>query len=167
MLEETRKAKLPRKIRMKPRRGLETLGVSAADLNVIVGQNIYNIRKSLDLTQEKMAERTGLTLSSLGSLERGQNNITLSSLGNLAAAYGVDPHALICGTDYGVSHGEGLSLATLARLTSAIDSRVHALLVKNGPVAIGQSHLASVLGALFDAFSDTDKFTPVVRQPGK
>jgi DNA-binding XRE family transcriptional regulator len=167
MLEDTRKAKLERKIRMKPRRGIHSAGSAAADLNAIVGQNIYEIRKALDLTQERMAERTGLSLSSLGSLERGQNNITLTSLGDLAAAYGVDPHALLCGKDYEVGAGTGLSLETLARLTSAIDGRVQAMLVKYGPIAIGQTHLASVLGALFDAFSDTEKFQTTRQQSGK
>ncbi len=152
---------------MKPKRGVQTIATSAVDLNAVVGQNVYDIRKALDLTQEKMAERTGLTLASLGLLERGQKNITLTSLADLAAAYGVDPHALLCGTDYGVSVGGGLSLDTLARLTSAIDARVQALLVKHGPIAIAQPQLASVLGALFDAISDTDKFQPVVRSKGK
>ncbi len=166
MLEDTRKDKPERKIRMKPRRGIHSASSAAADLNAIVGQSIYEIRKALDLTQEKMAERTGLSLTSLGSLERGQNNITLTSLGDLAAAYGVDPHALLCGRDYGVSTGTGLTLDTLARLTGAIDGRVQAMLVKYGPIAISQTHLASVLGALFDAFSDTDKFQPASRKSG-
>ena len=157
MLEEPPKPRPERKLRMRPRRGVQSTGTAAADLNAIVGQNIYNIRKALDLTQEKMAERTGLSLSSLGSLERGQNNITLASLGDIAAAYGVDPHALICGKDYAVSAGSRLSLATLARLTAAIDARVQDLLRRHGPAAISQAHLASVLGALLDAFSDVER----------
>ena len=78
-------------------------------------------------------------------------------MGDIAAAYGVDPHALICGKDYVVSAGSGLSLGTLARLTAAIDARVQDLLRRHGPAAISQAHLASVLGALLDAFSDVER----------
>ena len=160
MVDDTRKEKAPRKMRIKGQtRSLKTAGTPAADLNKIVAENVYNIRRSLNLTQEQMAQRTGRTAPSLGSLERAEKNITLASVAQVAAAYGVDPHALICGPSYGVSEG-GLTLDILARLTHSIDNRVQNLLVKYGPVPIGHAHLASIVGALFDALGNTDVFQP-------
>ena len=131
----------------------------AACLNKVVAEKVYNIRRSLDLTQEKMSERTGLTIAALATLERGQKNITLASVAQIAASYGVDPNALICGPTYGVAVGEGLTLDTLARMTHSIDARVQTLLVKHCPVSINQAQLASILGALFDALDNAEHFS--------
>lgn len=161
MVDDAREEKAPRKMRIKGQtRSIKTGGTPAADLNKIVAENVYNIRRSLDLTQEQMASRTGMTAPSLGSLERAEKNITLASVAQVAAAFGVDPHALICGPSYGISEGGGLTLDVLARLTTSIDKRVQDLLVKYGPVSIGQAHLASIVGALFDALGNTDLFQP-------
>lgn len=166
MVERSPKEKAPRKMRIKTSqtRAVKSKGEPAADLNKLVAENVYNIRRSLDLTQEKMCERTGLTLAALGALERGQKNITLASLAQIAASYGVDPHALMGGPAYGVS-AEGLTLDMLARMTRSIDDRVQALLAKNGPVSISQAHLASVLGALFDALGNAEPFQPRHTKP--
>lgn len=159
MVDDARKEKAPRKMRIKaPTRSIKTDGTPAANLNEIVAENVYNIRRSLNLTQEQMAKRTGMTTPSLGSLERAEKNITLASVAQVAAAFGVDPHALICGPSYGISEGGGLTLDVLARMTSSIDKRVQDLLVKYGSVSISQAHLASIVGALFDALGNTDRF---------
>ena len=167
MVDDTRDGKAPRKMRIKnsQTRAVRSNAEPAADLNKIVAENVYNIRRTLNLTQEKMAARTGMTLAALGSLERGQKNITLASMAQIAASYGVDPHALICGPEYGVDSGGGLALDTLARMTHSIDARVQALLVKHGPVSISQAHLASILGALFDALGNAEPFQPRQAKP--
>ena len=167
MVEQSRIGKAPRKMRIKTSqtRSVRSSAEPAADLNKIVAESVYNIRRSLNLTQEKMAGRTGLSLAALGALERGKKNISLASVAQIAASYGVDPHALICGPTYGVSVGEGLTLETLARMTYSIDVRVQALLVKHGPVSISQAHLASILGALFDALGNAEPFQPRHARP--
>ena len=166
MVDETRKEKAPRKMRIKGQtRSIRTDGTPAADLNKIVAENVYNIRRSLNLTQEQMAKRTGMTAPSLGSLERAEKNITLASVAQVAAAYGVDPHALICGPSYGTSEAGGLTLDVLARLTNSVDNRVQNLLVKYGPVSIGPAHLALIAGALLEALGSTDLFQPKSTKP--
>ena len=126
--------------------------VERTDLNALVGKAVYNIRKGLKLTQETMAKRVGLNPNTIGSLERGQANITLASLSELAIAYNVEPKALI--SDHSeLASGGRVTLDTLAQLTKAIDTRVQEMLGAHGPIPIGQAHLASVLGALFDAIS--------------
>ena len=163
--DDVRTTKPPRKIRIKPEVKRTAKGVP--DLNAVVGEKIYDIRKTLNLTQGKMAERVGLPIDTLGNLERGQSNITLASLAELAVAYNVDPITLIGGSTDGVSAGGCLTLDTLARLTRAIDTRVQDLLLGHGPVAIGQAHIASMLGALFDAISNTQTLLTSTEQPAK
>lgn len=159
--------KLPRKIRIKLKPGSKTTAKGAPDLNAVLGEKVYDIRKTLNLTQGKMAERVGLTIDALGNLERGQSNITLASLAELAVAYDVDPITLIGGANDSVSAGGCLTLDLLAQLTRAIDTRVQDLLLAHGPVAIGQAHVASMLGALFDAISNTQTLLTTGKQAAK
>lgn len=46
----------------------------------IVGTNIREIRKQKKMTQEELAEKCGLQTSYLAGVERGDRNITLSTL---------------------------------------------------------------------------------------
>lgn len=55
-------------------------------LQTIVGQNIRRRRLELQLSQESLAEHCGLHRTYIGSVERGERNITLSSLERIAAA---------------------------------------------------------------------------------
>lgn len=54
-----------------------------------LGIRVRELRKGKHLSQEQLAERAGLSVQYLGSIERGEANPTLSSLGKLAAALGV------------------------------------------------------------------------------
>lgn len=126
------------------------------DLKEIVGQNSYQLRHKLDLTQETMARKLGVTASFLGGVERGQQNMTLDSLSNLALAYGVDAHALVCGAEHGHAKEDGLTLDVLARYLEGVTTRVQELLIHLGPVKVNRGVIASLVAALFDvAGADT------------
>ena len=127
------------------------------DLKAMVGKNTYRIRHELDVTQETMAQRLGVSASFLGGVERGQQNITLDSLSNLAAAYGVDAHALLCGTGYGVAEDGGLTLDVLARYVEAANARLQDLLLRHGPIPVGRATVASLVAALFEVAGTTEK----------
>jgi transcriptional regulator with XRE-family HTH domain len=60
-----------------------------------LGQNLKQRRKSLKLTQEAFAQRCGLHRTYVGAIERGERNITLSTLASIAAALNVQPQKLI------------------------------------------------------------------------
>ncbi|MDR3130352.1 MAG: helix-turn-helix domain-containing protein [Treponema sp.] len=64
-------------------------------LSAIVGNNIKKYRKSLNISQEELAERAGLHRTYIGGIERGERNITLDSLQVIAAALNVAPVELI------------------------------------------------------------------------
>jgi transcriptional regulator with XRE-family HTH domain len=68
-------------------------------LSVIVGRNIKKYRKSLNISQEELADKAGLHRTYIGGIERGERNITLDSLQVIAAALNVAPVVLIAEED--------------------------------------------------------------------
>jgi transcriptional regulator with XRE-family HTH domain len=61
----------------------------------LVGENTARLRNSLGLTQEQLAERSGLSQQYLSGLERGKRNPTVLTLYELAVALRVDPADLL------------------------------------------------------------------------
>ena len=59
------------------------------DMRKLVGRNTARIRKERGLTQEQLAERSGLSQQYLSGLERGRRNPTIVTLFEIAAALGV------------------------------------------------------------------------------
>lgn len=55
----------------------------------IVAQNVRFLRLERHLSQEKLAERSGLHRTYVGSIERSERNISLENIDRLAAALGV------------------------------------------------------------------------------
>lgn len=59
------------------------------DMRKLVGENTARIRKEKGLTQEALAEKTGLSQQYICGLENGQRNPTIVTLYELACALGV------------------------------------------------------------------------------
>lgn len=59
------------------------------DMRKLVGANVARIRRERKLTQEALAELSGLSQQYLSGLERGQRNPTIVTLYELALALGV------------------------------------------------------------------------------
>lgn len=55
----------------------------------ILSENILRLRTDLGLSQEELAFKSGLHRTYIGAVERGERNITLSSLELIAAALDV------------------------------------------------------------------------------
>ena len=69
----------------------------SSQLQLIVGRRLREHRTRLGLSQEQLAEQLGFHRTYLGSVERGERNLTLVSLEQLAARLGVDPLDLLQG----------------------------------------------------------------------
>ena len=60
------------------------------DVRVRVGAQLREWRQRRQLTQERLAERAGLSYKFVGEIERGAGNPTIQTLSRLAAALDVD-----------------------------------------------------------------------------
>lgn len=65
------------------------------DMRKLVGRNVRRARHDAGLTQEALAEKSGLTQQYISDLERGTQNPTVITLYELAIALGVMPADLI------------------------------------------------------------------------
>lgn len=65
------------------------------DLKEVMAINMRRLRHDKDMTQEEVAERAGLSPRYIGSIERGKVSASVSVLGKVADAFGVDPCELI------------------------------------------------------------------------
>jgi len=59
------------------------------------GQGLRRARKEAELTQKELAERVGLTRTSITNIERGSQHIALHQLFQLASVLGQEPAALL------------------------------------------------------------------------
>lgn len=59
------------------------------DMRKLVGTNAARIRRDKGLTQEQLAERSGLSQQYLSGLEQGRRNPTIVTLYEIACALGV------------------------------------------------------------------------------
>ncbi|HEY9214249.1 MAG TPA: helix-turn-helix transcriptional regulator [Ancylobacter sp.] len=65
------------------------------DMRKLVGRNFARLRQAKDLTQEQVAERSGLSQQYLSGLERGRRNPTVITLYELARALDVSHVELV------------------------------------------------------------------------
>lgn len=65
------------------------------DLTEVMATNMRRLRYDKKLTQEELAARSGLSMRYVGSIERGAVSASVSVLGKVADALGVDPCELI------------------------------------------------------------------------
>ena len=63
------------------------------DLKEIMAVNLR--RKRHDLTQEELAERAGLSTRYVGAIERGDVSASVTVLGQIAEALGIEPGDLL------------------------------------------------------------------------
>lgn len=63
--------------------------MAEGELQKVVGQNLRAYRLQHGLSQEAFAEVLGVHRTYMGSVERGERNLTLRSVEGLAAAIGV------------------------------------------------------------------------------
>lgn len=65
-------------------------------MNVKIGGRIKQIRKSMNLTQEKLAEQTSLSASYISRIENGDCVASLDSLCSIAEALHVGIESFLC-----------------------------------------------------------------------
>ena len=71
------------------------MATAEKDINVIVGKNIRAMREKMGLSQDVFAELCEVHRTYIGSVERGERNITLDTLARIANAANTTPIALL------------------------------------------------------------------------
>lgn len=66
-----------------------------ADLTEILAVRVRQVRNARDWTQEELADRVGLSVRYIGQVERCKASPTVSVLGRLADAFGVEAGELL------------------------------------------------------------------------
>lgn len=87
--------------RMKKRKTLRKPGI---ELRKVLAQNIRTYRAKRKLSQEELADICGLHRTYVGSVERSERNVTISSLEVLAKALGVSVPELLTGEPMADEH---------------------------------------------------------------
>lgn len=62
---------------------------------VAFGQKVREVRKSKGLSQEALADIAGVDRSYMGHIERGEKNITLTKIYQIAEALNIDASELL------------------------------------------------------------------------
>jgi len=65
------------------------------ELSIAIGHLIRNKRTELKITQESLALQCGIDRSYVGRIERGEVNITVLKLYEIAHVLNVEPHHLL------------------------------------------------------------------------
>lgn len=65
----------------------------------IFAENLRKLRQSRGFSQEKLAELSGLHRTYIGSVERGERNISIDNMERIAIALNVDTQSLLKWTD--------------------------------------------------------------------
>lgn len=125
---------------------------SSDDLRATLAENMKSFRKEMGLSQEELAERCGLHRTYIGSVERHERNVTLSTLEVLANTLGVTVPTLLIKPD--VEMGE-LDDA-LRRLTAKQQQLIRTTILAFGSLRKFWRALDSVIvtQAVLDSFGD-------------
>jgi transcriptional regulator with XRE-family HTH domain len=76
---------------------VEEISADAMSAAQQFGQRVREARTRLGVSQEELAIRCGLHRTYVGSIERGERNVSLTNIVRLAAALGLDPADLVRG----------------------------------------------------------------------
>jgi transcriptional regulator with XRE-family HTH domain len=75
----------------------KTLRKPGMELRKVLAQNVRAYRRAKKLSQEDLADLCGLHRTYVGSIERSERNVTISSLEVVAKALGVSVPELLTG----------------------------------------------------------------------
>ncbi len=64
-------------------------------LQIAFGKTVKGFRRSLDISQGRLAELSGLHINYIGGIERGERNVSLENIYSLAKALGCKPADLM------------------------------------------------------------------------
>lgn len=91
----------------------------------LFGKKIRLIRRTREMTQERLAELSGLSLQYIGEIERGKRNPSLSSIEQISAAFDVPLVELFDLTEFQFSSDQ-MRQILIRQVENADDERLRA-----------------------------------------
>jgi transcriptional regulator with XRE-family HTH domain len=73
--------------------------IDSTSLRAVLARNVRTFRHALGLSQEELAELAGLHRTYIGSIERGERNVSVDNIERLAKALDVTPQRLLLDGD--------------------------------------------------------------------
>jgi len=70
-------------------------GIDSTSLREILAKNIRLFRNKLGVSQEALADESGLHRTYIGSIERGERNVSVDNIEKIAKALNVKPGQLL------------------------------------------------------------------------
>lgn len=86
-----------------------------------IGQNLKGARLARKWTQKDLADRSGISLSMVSAVERGQRNVTIDTLQALAAALGLELQVVMAATFSETSPADVRLIERIRRLLPSLD----------------------------------------------
>jgi transcriptional regulator with XRE-family HTH domain len=109
------------------------------ELRKLFGRNVREARHRAGLTQADVANIVDTDSAYIGTIERGDQNVTLSMVLRLAYAVHTEPGALLLG-----EAAENYSLETLVRIVGALHSYLKATMDQRGPAGFSGDMLTII-----------------------
>lgn len=100
-----------------------------------IGQRIKQVRRSRDMTQERLAEALSVSVGYISQIERGVTKINLDTLAAVAAHLNCELSELVTGVS--VLQGRYLE-GELAQLVDQMDGRQRKMLLASGQADLGR-----------------------------
>lgn len=72
-----------------------TADKNTTETRLLFARNLRRAREAQGISQEMLAELAGLHRTYVGSVERGERNISIDNIGRLAKALGMEPADLL------------------------------------------------------------------------
>ena len=88
---------------------------NAPDMNTVISDNLKNLRQSLRLSLSEVSERTGVSKSMLGQIERNESSPTVSTLWKIATGLQVSFTSLM------ERHEQGIRIVHESEMTPVIN----------------------------------------------
>ena len=94
------------------------------------GERIRQLRKSLGLTQEELAEKADMDYKYLGAVERGERNITIDNIEKIAKGFQVEACQLFLFSIQGLNPEEALTEDKLRDIIERCSSEKKQVMLK-------------------------------------
>jgi transcriptional regulator with XRE-family HTH domain len=135
--------------------------VKMKELNMIIGENLKDVRKKQNLSLDETSELTGVSKAMLGQIERGQSNPTVSTLWKIATGLKVPFSEFMkkSQTDYEVVSlknidpilecGENMKIYTMFPFNSEDDFEILYIKLKSNSIHKSKKHRDEVKEYVF------------------